>query len=146
MAMKLIDKITKRIIENSKLKERLKLQGKTNFLESVNHAIDGITYTKEHERNFRVELFMMVLVLVAGIYFRVSIAEWLVLLLTIAIVLTLEMVNTAIERCVDLVTKDYHELAKNAKDVAAGAVFVMSMFSVCIGIIIFLPKIIEMFR
>ena len=56
------------------------------------------------------------------------------------------MVNTAIERVVDLVTKDYHELAKNAKDVAAGAVFIASMFSVVLGIVIFLPKIIQLFR
>ena len=55
----------------------------------------------------------------------------------------LEIVNTAIERTVDLVTKEYEELAKIAKDVAAAAVLVMSMFSVVIGIIIFLPKLIN---
>lgn len=144
MAMKLIDKLLERIKENSKLKERLKLQGKTSFLESVNHALDGISYTASHERNFKIELFMMVVVLIAGVYFRVSRAEWLILLLTISMVLALELINTAIERCVDLVTKDYHELAKCAKDIAAGAVFIMSIFAVCVGIIIFLPKIIEM--
>ena len=56
-------------------------------------------------------------------------------------VLALELVNTAIERTVDLVTKDYHDLAKAAKDVAAGAVLIMSMFSVIIGLIIFIPKL-----
>ena len=63
-----------------------------------------------------------------------------------AMVLTLEIINTSIERCVDLVTKDYRDLAKIAKDVAAGAVFVMSLFSVAIGICIFLPKIINFIR
>jgi undecaprenol kinase len=53
------------------------------------------------------------------------------------------MVNTAIERCVDLITKDYKELAKLAKDIAAGSVLIMSLFSIIIGIIIFLPKILE---
>ena len=138
--MKLIDRLNK----NLKLKERLKLQGKTRFSESVVHAVDGINYTASHERNFKIELIFMVLVLIAGIIFKISRMEMLVLLLTCASVLVLEMVNTAVERCVDLVTKEYHELAKNAKDIAAGAVFVMSMFSVCIGIIIFLPKILEM--
>lgn len=142
MVMKLIDRIKGR----KEIKNILSLQGKSKFRDSVNHAMDGINYTREHEKNFRIELFMMGLVLMAGIYFRVSSMEWLILLLTIALVLTLEMVNTSIERCVDLVTKEYHELAKNAKDVAAGAVFVMSIFSVCIGIVIFLPKIIELFR
>lgn len=144
MVMKLIDKIASRINANLKLKERLKLQGKSSFLESVNHAMDGITYTKRKERNFKIELFMMILVLVASIYFKVSHIELLILLLTIGCVLALELINTAIERCVDLVTKDYHELAKYAKDVSAGAVFIMSIFSVFIGIIIFLPRIIEM--
>lgn len=139
MIMKLID----RIVGNIEVKKKLKNQGKTKFIESVNHAIDGITYTVEHERNFKIELFFMVAVLIAGIYFKVSKIEWLVLLLTSSSVLTLELVNTGIERCVDLVTKDYHDLAKAAKDIAAGAVFIMSIFSVCIGIVIFLPKIIE---
>ena len=75
---------------------------------------------------------------------KVSILEWVILVLTIGIVLALEMVNTSIERAVDLVTKDYLELAKNAKDIAAGAVFIMSIFSVVIGILIFLPKILVM--
>ena len=61
-------------------------------------------------------------------------------------VLALELVNTASERSVDLVTKDYNDLAKVAKDVSAGAVFVMSLFSVIIGILIFVPKIIILFK
>ena len=88
----------------------------------------------------------MISVLIAGIYFKVSKVEWAILLLTSASVLTLELVNTGIERCVDLVTKEYHDLAKAAKDIAAGAVFIMSIFSVIIGIVIFLPKIIEVIR
>ena len=77
---------------------------------------------------------------------HVSMVEWCILLLTISLVLVLEMVNTAIERAVDLVTKDYYELAKIAKDVAAGAVLVASMFSVVLGVLIFLPKIILLFQ
>ena len=142
MGMKLIDKVK----NNIEIRKKLKLQGKSNFIESVDHAIDGISYTANHERNFKIELFMMVAVLIAGVYFKVSKIEWLILLLTIGNVLTLELINTSIERCVDLVTKDYHELAKNAKDISAGAVLIMSIFSVCVGIIIFLPKILEMFR
>jgi len=144
--MKLIDKMLKRVKRNVEVKNKLKNQGRTKFLESVNHALDGVSYTVEHERNFKIELVIMIIVLIAGIYFRISNVEWIVLLLTISSVLTLELINTGIERCVDLVTKEYHELAKNAKDVAAGAVFIMSIFSVCIGIVIFLPKIIIMFE
>lgn len=134
-----------KLIDRFKLKKRLKLQGKTNFLESMGHAIDGIEYTAAHERNFRIEIFFAIAVSIASFIFQVSLIEWALLVLVIGIILALEMVNTAIERCVDLVTKDYKELAKNAKDIAAGAVLIMSMFSVILGILIFLPKIIRLF-
>ena len=135
MLMKLRDRI--------KLKQRLKLQGKTSFLESMGHALDGIEYTASHERNFRIETIMAILVSIMGFLLKISLIEWAILVLTIAMVLSLEIINTAIERSVDLVTKDYKELAKIAKDASAGAVLVMSMFSIIIGILIFLPKIIQ---
>lgn len=141
MVMKLIDKVK----NNIKTRKKLQTQGKSSFIESMDHAMDGINYTASHERNFKMELFVMVVVLIAGVYFKVSKLEWLILLLTIGNVLTLELINTSIERCVDLVTKDYHELAKNAKDISAGAVLVMSIISFCVGIVIFLPKILIMF-
>ena len=140
--MKFIDRIKNRKL----IKERLKLQGKGSFRESVKHAVAGIDYTVTHERNFIIEIFFAIAVCIASIYFKVSITEWIILLLTIAIVLALEVLNTAIERCVDLVTKEYEDLAKIAKDTAAGAVFIMSMFSVIVGICIFLPKLILLIK
>ena len=140
--MKLIDKIKNNIL----IREKLKDQGKSNFFVSFGHAMDGISYVVSHERNFIIELVFAVLVTIASFILKVSLIEWCILVLVIGIVLALEMINTAIERCVDLVTKDYRELAKIAKDVSAGAVLVMSMFSVILGILIFLPKIIELIR
>ena len=133
MNMKLLDRL--------KIKKILKNQGKTGFAESVGHAIDGIQYTVSHERNFKIEIAFAIAVTIASFVLKVSVLEWTVLVLVIGMVLALEMINTSIERCVDLVTKDYKELAKAAKDIAAGSVFIMSMFSIVIGIIIFLPKI-----
>lgn len=132
-----------RLIGRMKLKKILKRQGKSNFIESVGHAMDGIEYTTSHERNFRVELMIAILVTIASYFFKVSLIEWAILILTIGVVLALELINTAIERTVDLVTKDYLELARIAKDVAAGAVLIMSILSIVIGMVIFLPKIIE---
>ena len=140
--MKLIDRIKNRKL----IKEKLKSQGKGKFTDSVKHATSGFEYTISHERNFKIELLFAMMVCIASLVLQVRMIEWLILLLTIALVLVLEMVNTAIERCVDLVTKEYSELAKIAKDVAAGAVFIMSIFSVCIGICIFLPKIINLLK
>ena len=142
MDMKFIDRLKNRKL----IKERLRLQGKGSFQESVKHAVAGIDYTVTHERNFIIEIFFAIAVCIASIYFKVSITEWIILLLTIAIVLALEVLNTSIERCVDLVTKEYEDLAKIAKDTAAGAVFIMSMFSVFVGICIFLPKIIILIK
>lgn len=134
------------LLDRFKLKRILKLQGKNKFSVSLGHALDGIDYTLSHERNFKIEITFAFLVSIMGFVFKISIMEWLALVLTMSMVLALEMVNTAIERCVDLATSDYKELAKASKDVAAGAVLIMSMFSVIIGIIIFLPKIIEWFK
>lgn len=142
MDMRLIDRIRNR----KETKEHLKHQGRGSFSHSVKHAIDGIDYTISHERNFKIELCFAILVIIASVILKVNITEWVILTLTIAMVLTLEIINTSIERCVDLVTKEYEDLAKIAKDTAAGAVFVMSIFSVSIGICIFLPKIILLIK
>lgn len=133
-----------RLLERIRIRKTLKRQGKSPFHESVGHALDGIEYTTNHERNFRVEISFAILVTIASFILKVSPIEWAILVAVIGNVLALEMINTAIERCVDLVTKDYRELAKISKDVAAGAVFIMSMLSVVIGIVIFLPKILEL--
>ena len=138
--MRFIDRLKNRKL----IKEKLRLQGKGKFKDSVKHAMDGIDYTMSHEKNFTIELVFAIMVCLASIYFKISIIEWAILLITIAIVLALEIMNTAIERCVDLVPKEYEELAKIAKDTSAGAVFVMSLFSVAIGICIFFPKIINL--
>lgn len=135
-----------RLIDRIKIKKILSHQGNSSFKESVGHALDGIEYTVSHERNFRIEIIFAILVTIASFILKVSIIEWSILILVIGIVLALEMINTAMERCVDLVTKDYKELAKNAKDIAAGAVFIMSMFSVILGILIFLPKLILLIK
>lgn len=122
----------------------IKLQGKRKFSKSVGHALDGISYVTIHERNFKIEIVLGIIAIILGFLLKVSTIEWLILIITISLVLCFEIINTAVERGVDLVTKEYQELAKVTKDVAASAVLVMSMFAVLIGIIIFLPKIINL--
>lgn len=135
-----------KLLGRLKIRKILERQGKSSFSESVGHALDGIQYTVDHERNFKIEILFALAVSFLSFFLKISMMEWCILVLVIGMVIALEMVNTALERCVDLVTKDYKELAKNAKDVAAGAVLVMSMFSVVIGILIFLPKIIILMK
>lgn len=108
-------------------------------MSSFRYAFSGIIYALVTERHMKIHFLMMCIVIASGLYFGITKIEWLVLLLIIAIVISLEMVNTAIEKVVDLVTDEYHPLAKYAKDVAAGAVLVASIFAVIIGCVVFVP-------
>ena len=109
---------------------------------SFKHAIDGICHNFKTQPNFRFHLLAMVSVILAGIYFSLSTIEWLVLIFTFNMVIVAEMVNTSIESMVDLITQERREDAKIAKDVSAGMVLMSAFFSVCIGLFIFLPKLI----
>ncbi len=108
---------------------------------SFKHAAEGIIYTFKSQPNFRFHTIAMICVILAGIYFEISYFEWLALIFTFNMVLVSEMVNTAIESVVDLVTKEIRVEAKIAKDVAAGMVLVSAVCAIAIGIYIFLPKI-----
>ncbi len=133
------------LLGKRKKSDHFLFQGREAFSKSAVHALDGIEYAVNHERNIKIQILFAIVACALSFLLKISIVEWAIILLVIAMVLSLELVNTAIERAIDLVTKDYNELAKISKDVAAGAVLVMSLFSVVIGIVIFLPKIINLF-
>ena len=109
---------------------------------SLEFALTGIFTAIKEERNLRKHAISAVLVVIAGLIFRVSKVEWLFLLLSVFLVVAFEVMNSAIENVVDLAS-DYHfsMLAKNAKDMAAGAVLIVSGFALLTGLIIFVPKI-----
>jgi undecaprenol kinase len=111
---------------------------------SFANAFQGIAVAIVRDFHCKVHIVATVAVLIAAIVFAVSLFEWLILLLCISMVICLELVNTAIEHLVDMVSPEKRDSAKHAKDIAAGAVLVASMFSFIIGCIIFLPKIISL--
>ncbi|HEM5931713.1 TPA: diacylglycerol kinase family protein [Streptococcus suis] len=112
------------------------------LMASLDFAMSGLLTAFKEERNMKKHLASAVLVVLAGLIFQVSVTEWLFLLLSISLVIAFEIVNSAIENVVDLAS-DYHfsMLAKNAKDMAAGAVLFVSGFALLTGLIIFVPKI-----
>jgi undecaprenol kinase len=114
------------------------------FLRTFTYAIEGILIALRSEKNMRFHLFFSIIVLLVSYCFSITKTEWLFILFAIGGIFALELANTAIERVVDLVTAEYHPLAKQAKDLAAGAVFVYAILSVVIGIIIFLPYIFKL--
>lgn len=108
---------------------------------SFYNALLGIYYCVKHERNMKIHLCCALAVCLAGCYFQLSKIEWLILSLTIALVIALEIVNTAIERVIDLLSPTFHPLAKVAKNSAAGAVLVMALASLVVGYLLFWDKI-----
>ena len=112
------------------------------FFKGFQYAWQGIRYGATRETNFKFHLSAAIIVCIAAFSLSIDKIEWLFILTAIAGMLALELVNTAIEKVVDLVTEEYHPLAKAAKDAAAGAVLIYAIFSVIVGIIIFLPKIV----
>ncbi|MGN7476618.1 diacylglycerol kinase family protein [Solibacillus silvestris] len=109
------------------------------FFGSFRFAVEGVR-TAMYEQNLKFHLASAAVVLIAGIVTDLTIIEWCIIILMIAIVIGAELINTAIERVVDLASPEIHPLAKQAKDIAAGAVLVFALASVIIGLLIFLPK------
>jgi diacylglycerol kinase (ATP) len=112
------------------------LKGQQGVPRSFEHAYRGLIYAVRTQRNMRFHVVVAVLVLAASLLVGVSKLELAALILVILLVFVTEMFNTAIEFAVDLVTKEYHPLAKLAKDVSAGAVLVSSIGAVLVGYLV----------
>jgi diacylglycerol kinase len=109
-------------------------------IESFKYAFRGIAMVLKSEKNMLIHLIISILVLICGILFQISTTEWMICLLCFGLVFSTEMINTAIETLVDLVSPNHHKLAGKAKDIAAGAVLVAAIFAAITGLIIFIPK------
>ena len=120
-------------------------QRKHPLVSSFKFGFEGIAAAAAKERNVQIHLAISVIVILSGIVFSISKYEWIAVILSICGMISMEMMNTAIERTVDMYTKEFHPLAKQAKDIAAGAVLVFAIASVLIGLIIFLPRIFAWF-
>lgn len=110
---------------------------------SFTFAFNGMRYALATQQNLVIHLIATIVVIVLSVYLSLQPIEWAVITLTIAIVWVAELVNTAIEKTVDLVTQEHHPLAKIAKDLAAAAVLMSALSSIIVGLIIFLPKILS---
>lgn len=109
---------------------------------SFEFAASGLRGIIVQERNFKIQLSIGFLAVILGFILNLTLSEWLDLVIVITLVLIFELINTSIEEIVDLVSPEYREKAKIAKDVAAGTVLVASIGSVIVGVLLFLPKII----
>ena len=107
------------------------------FLSSFGYAWNGLVVAFREQLNLKIHAVVGILVIIAGYYFHVTITEWCIIIGAIVLVISLELINTAIENLVDLVTMERKPLAGKIKDMAAAAVLVASVGSAIVGIIIF---------
>jgi undecaprenol kinase len=127
------------------LDANMSLYKSKNVFSSFQFAIDGIIFAFKTQRNVRIHFCLTLVVIILAFLMKVNYLEWLIIILCIGMVLSAELLNTAIETLVDMHLGDkFSFYAKNAKDIAAGAVLLCSLSSLAIGIIIFLPKIISL--
>ncbi len=108
---------------------------------SIRYAWEGILSAFRSERNMKIHFLIMLTVIISGFLFQISILEWMICLLLFGLVISLEIMNTAIETTVDLAMPEKHLKAKLAKDLSAGAVLVAAIISIFVGFLIFLPKL-----
>ena len=123
------------------MKKDEKKTSNKNFFDALVNAINGIWYTIKTQRNIKIQIFVTLVVIVAGIYFKLTRVEFMLLSFACGLVLVTEMVNTAIESAVNLSTSEFHPIAKIAKDVGAGSVLVASLNAVIVGCFLFFEKI-----
>lgn len=123
-------------------KNRNENNRKNPLNKSFGYAFEGI----RKERNMKIHCLAVIAVTVAGTFLHIKPVEWCICLLLFGLILSLELVNTALEAVVDLVTKEKKPLAKIAKDTAAGAVLVSAIAAAIIGCIIFVPYLLELIK
>lgn len=114
-------------------------------LSSFKHAFNGIKGGVKEENNFKIMSVCFLLVIAANIVLQVTTIEWIVTLICSGVVLSLELVNSAVEKTIDFVTDEIHDLAGAAKDYSAGAALIMSGVSFIVALMVYLPYLIEFF-
>lgn len=136
--------VNKLMNENEKktsLRKKRELKVKTKKIaNSFKYAWQGLISAFETERNMKIHVIIMFLVIISGIFFKINVFEWIICVMCFASVIGTELLNTAIETTVDIAMPERNEKAKLAKDISAGAVLVIAIGSAIIGLMIFIPK------
>ena len=122
-----------------------KMFGFRRVLASVKNSCNGLKVAYKEEQSVYIHLISTVILLALSFFLKISLVEWIIVVAIIGLTLTVELLNTAIENTVDLITTDFNLLAKVAKDTASAAEFVLAITSAIISLIIFIPKIMVLF-
>ena len=109
-------------------------------------ALEGLTFVIRNERNIKIHLTLAIIMIGISYWLQITKIEWIILFLLIGGMIVIEIINTAIENVVDLVTNEYHPLAKISKDVAAAAALVHAVMAVMVGVILYTPYVLRLFE
>ena len=112
---------------------------------SFRHALEGLKWVLRTQPNFRIHIFLSILSLLGGWYFKISYIEFLVIFILIFIGLVIEAINTGIEETIDALNKDWSHEVKIAKDVSAASMLIFALGSTTIAAVIFIPRILALF-
>ena len=115
------------------------------LLKSFKYAFDGIYTGIKEEQNMKIHIAIMILVIIFGIMLKISKIEWIICIILFGFVISMELINTAIENIVDLVCPGYSEKARKIKDIAAGAVLTAAILAVLLGLIVFTGPVVALF-
>lgn len=136
-----VNKLMKENEKKTSLRKKRELKVKTKKIaNSFKYAWKGLISAFETERNMKIHVIIMFLVIISGIFFKINVFEWIICVMCFASVIGAELLNTAIETTVDIAMPERNEKAKLAKDISAGAVLVIAIGSAIIGLMIFIPK------
>lgn len=116
------------------------------FVKGFGYAFSGIIHSFKTEQNLLIDFILGIIAIVGGILLKFTSIELCIVILTIGLIIGLELMNTAIEYAIDMAMPEIHPLAKMSKDIAAGSVLFASICALVIGIILYLPKIIILFK
>ena len=125
--------------------EKVKVGLVKNLLNKCKYSLDGLIYCFKNETSFLLEAIAAILIIILGIFFDIEFVEWVISLGSLMLISITELINTAIEATVDMVTKEYNPLAKIAKDCASAATGIMGILATLANLIIFIPYFIGLF-
>ena len=127
------------------LRNKSKYKGIKHYVYSTKFSLEGLLYAYKNEKSLWMHAFCSIIAIVLGIIFKISLVQWSMILISLGIILALELLNTAIEAVVDMITLEYHPLAKIAKDCGSAATFIGVLISLIISGFVFIPKIMILF-
>lgn len=131
-------------VSKDKVKVKPKKYGVKRFLNSWKYSFDGLKYAYTHEQSLLLHITLSLVAIALGLYFKITGTQWILLLLVMSILMITELLNTAVEATVDLVTDKFHPMAKVAKDCGSAAALIGTLLATIVAGYVFLPHIIKL--